>query len=733
MLRFPPFPRLSRRPGSALHALRQPLSALPRDARDTLFLLGVIAAVIAPQWARLPRWAALLAAGLLLWRGWLAWCGRPLPGRWPLAALLLAALAATLYTHQTLLQRDAGVTLIVLLLALKMLELRARRDALVVFFLGFFTLLSNFFHSQSLPTAAAMLLALLGLLAALVNAHMPVGRPPLVQSLRTAVRLALLGAPVMAALFLLFPRMAPLWGSPGESSSGRSGLGNAMTMGAITELALDDRVALRLRFAPRAGAGQGDARPDTPPQNQLYFRGPVFGAFDGSQWRPLVLRFGEDPVASPGASANLQLRGAPVRYEVLLEPQRQPWLLLLDAAGARPQLAGAPEFDVFMTPDLQWLASRPVSELLRYRATSHPHFSHGPAEWGPSLRAYTALPQEMNPRTIAWAQQLRSQHQIGARPTGAQAGALIDAALTRLRSGGYVYTLEPGRYGAHSADEFWFERKQGFCEHIASAFVVLMRALQIPARIVTGYQGGERNPVDGLWTVRQSDAHAWAEVWVAGRGWLRVDPTGAVAPGRVGAFERLQAPQGAFAAAMGTVISPGLVQTLRSAWEAVNSGWNQWVLNYTQSRQFDLLKSLGFESPDWQDLGTLLGLLVAACALVGAGWSLWERNRSDPWLRLLARARQRLARAGLLLPENLPPRAIAQRLQAWQAEQAARAAPGAGNAAAPQAAALAALSDWLLRLERLRYARPQAGANAGGLRQLRRELRSLRWPGARRR
>ena len=263
-------------------------------------------------------------------------------------------------------------------------------------------------------------------------------------------------------------------------------------------------------------------------------------------------------------------------------------------------------------------------------------------------------------------------------------------------------------YGQHTADEFWFDRKEGFCEHIASAFVVLMRAMDVPARIVTGYQGGDRNTVDGYWTVRQSDAHAWAEVWMAGRGWVRVDPTSAVAPGRTGAFERLQAPRGALATAMGTVMSPGMAQNLRAMWEAVNNGWNQWVLNYTQSRQLDLLKALGFESPSWQDLTTVLGALVGLAALGGAGWTLWERSQHDPWLRLLARARQRLAKSGLTLPDTLPPRAMAERVQA----QFGDSAQGVAN--------------WLLRLEQLRY----AAHPAHQLGALRREFRTLSWPAA---
>ncbi|MBY0411802.1 MAG: DUF3488 and transglutaminase-like domain-containing protein, partial [Burkholderiaceae bacterium] len=628
--------------------MRQTLTTLPRDARDTLFLLCVIACVIAPQVNVLPWWASLLAGGLLLWRGWLAYTGRALPGRWIVAAFLAVAVVGTFLTHRTILGRDAGVTLIVLLLALKMLELRARRDAMVVFFLGFFTLLSNFFFSQSLVTAAAMLVALVGLLTALVNAHMPVGRPPLTQALRTAGTMALLGAPIMVALFVLFPRMAPLWGMPGDTTVGRSGLSGVMKVGSIAQLALDDSVAMRVRFDTPDGAA--------PPQRDLYFRGPVLSAFDGIEWRPLS--DGSDAFARlrAGLPANLKVQGEPLRYEVTLEAHKRPWLLLLDATVDKPVLAG---MGTFMTQDLQWLTSRPITDVVRYEVESYPRFTHGPSAFTSNLRTYSELPTGFNPRTLALAQQLRNDRSINPNPAQDNTQALMNAALARLRTGGYTYTLEPGVYGRDTADEFWFDRKEGFCEHIASAFVVLMRAMDIPSRIVTGYQGGDRNPVDNLWTVRQSDAHAWAEVWIAGRGWVRVDPTSAVSPGRTGSFQRLRAPQGVFAAAMGNVISPGMTQQLRALWEAANNGWNQWVLNYTQSRQLDLLKALGFKSPSWQDLTTVLGILVTAVTAAGLAWSLWERGQHDPWLRLLARARRRLARAGLALPDALPPRTMA--------------------------------------------------------------------------
>jgi protein-glutamine gamma-glutamyltransferase len=666
-----------------LNTLRTRAAALPREARDTLFLLVVIGWVILPHGANLPWWCSLLAAAVLVWRGTLALKSRPLPGKAWLVGLLALTLGATWLTHRTLLGRDAGVTLIVVLLALKTLELRARRDAFVIFFLGFFTMLTNFFFSQSLLVAAAMMLGLLGLLTALVNAHLPVGKPPLAEAARTAGWMALLGAPIMAVLFVLFPRFAPLWGMPNDAMTGRSGLSSTMEVGNVAALALDETIAMRIKWE---GA--------PPSQQVMYFRGPVLSNFDGRQWRPLQPRLGSPVPAFMYVNPQLRVSGTPVRYEVTLEPHNRPWLLAMDVPGQPPQGVQA-----MMTSELQWMTTRPVTDLLRYRAESYPEFHSGPTTLAGVLPEYLDLPPGYNPRTLQLAADL--QREAG----GAGKAALVRAALDRLRTGGYSYTLEPGVYGTHTADEFWFDRKEGFCEHIASAFAILMRAMNIPARVVTGYQGGERNAVDGYWVVRQSDAHAWTEVWLAGQGWVRVDPTSAVAPGRTGSFQRLQAPQSVFAAAVATV-SPRFALNLRAMWEAMNNGWNQWVLNYTQSKQLNLLKNLGFESPSWEDLSYLLIGIITLVAILGAAWSYWERLQHDPWLRLLSRARRKLHAAGVDVPASAPPRSMARLLtQKYGADAHA-------------------VGQWLLKLELLRYSR----SPHGDLRALKQEFKHLAWP-----
>jgi transglutaminase-like putative cysteine protease len=664
------------------------LTQLPREARDTLFLLAVIGWVVAPMLHELPLWCGLLTGTVMLWRGVLAWRGQALPSLGWRLGLLLVAVVATLLSFKTLLGRDAGVTLVVVLLALKTLELRAQRDAFVVFFLSFFLMLTNFFYSQSLLTAAAILIALLGLLTALVNAHMPVGRPPLWQSARLAGGMALLGAPVMVLLFVLFPRMAPLWGLPGDAMAGRSGLSNEMTVGNIAHLALDDSVAMRIHFSGPA-----------PAQQDLYFRGPVLSRFDGLRWQP------DDATAVwRAAGAGLQVQGPPVSYQVTLEPNQRAWLLTLDATPKPPEL---PQGHARMTAELQWFQDRNATELLRYQAISYPQFSYGQHLTPAELAPYLALPLGFNPRTLALAQALKREAPAGA----ATASYLVQAALHRLRTGGFVYTLDPGVFGRDSADAFWFDRKAGFCEHIAAGFVILMRGAGVPARVVTGYQGGERNSVDGFWTVRQSDAHAWAEVWLSGQGWVRVDPTSAVAPARTGSFVRLAPQRSVLANAILGNVSPRFALNLRATWDALNNRWNQWVLNYSQASQLNLLKDIGFEAPSWEDLIILLCAVVVGVSLVGAAWSAWQRQRQDPWLRLLQRVRTRLQHDGLRVPANSTPRELAGLLRTQR-----------------QSPDLHTVIDWLLRLEALRYA-PSA-TRSGTRRQLttlQHEFQRLRW------
>lgn len=677
----------------------QKLMHLPRDSRDTLFLLVVIAFVEMPLIPHVPVWCAAMVAAIMLWRAVLAWNAKPLPARGWLFLVLLLTVAATWFTHRTLLGRDAGVTLIAILLALKTLEQGSKRDAYVVFFLSFFCMLSNFFFSQSLLTALLMLLALFGLTTILVNANLPVGKPPLLVSAKIASRLMLMGAPIMLLLFMLFPRLAPLWGLPSDAASGKTGLSAHMRVGTIAKLAQDDSIALRIKFADKVPSG-----------SDIYLRGPVLSAFDGREWLPRT----ELP-SEKSEQSNLRVTGEPIRYEATLEPQNKAWVFVLDAASKPPLL---PNYGLSLNADMQWTANRPITELVRYQAQSHLQFTHGPAQMDDSLDKYLALPSNSNPRTVQMAAAIKQNAFLA---NDAATTSLVSAAMQQLRAGGYEYTLEPGLYGEHTADEFWFDKKAGFCEHIASSFVILMRAMGVPARLVTGYQGGETNPIDGTWVVRQSDAHAWAEVWQVDATkqigtWVRVDPTSAVAPQRIGLQQRLAPPANVFGGAVNDALQNvwgtlgfNPLKQLRTGWEALNHAWNQKVLNYTQTKQFELLKNLGFQNPSWEDLGYLISALLIAMALIGSAWVQWDKRQHDPWLRLLDKIQLRLKALGLSTAPHTPPRALALHVHTHFGASAQE------------------LVDYLIQLENFRYSKP-SHHNSQSIGDLRQAFRNINWP-----
>jgi transglutaminase-like putative cysteine protease len=650
------------------------MGQLPREARDTLFLLAVIAWTVLPHVGQIPLWCSVMTGVVLAWRAWLAVRGAALPSRWLLLVVLAGAVTLTLAEHRTLAGKDAGVTLLVVLVALKTLELRARRDAFAVFFLGFFLVLTHFLHSQSIVIAAAMLVSVWGLLTALVLAHMPVGQPALRQAAALAARFALLGAPVMLLLFMLFPRVAPLWGMPGDQGA-RTGLSGTMRLGLFAELATDDSIAMRVRVVSGT----------VPPPEQLYFRGPVLGSFDGDTWRigesdfPRALR----------PRAELRLQGDPVELEVTLEPLKLATIPVLEATPELPPIDGV---QTLQRDDLHWATTKPVNERLVYTARAWPRFGHGPLAPVLGLQDFIDLPPGRNPRTLSWAAELRREPRYAQADARALAGALME----RIRTQGYTYTLAPRLYDeaglGNAVDEFWLDRRAGFCEHFAAAFVVVMRALDVPARVVTGFQGAEVNPVDGTLVVRQSHAHAWAEYWQAGVGWVRADPTAAVAPERILRGRSPRPPPGFVAAAFDGV-APAALLKLRALWEATNHRWNQWVLNYSRGRQQALLERLGFDAPSAQDVGRLLIGALSTLALAGAAWAWRDHHRMDPWLRAYAQVRRAAERTGVPAGDGVAPRTLAMRLR--QAH---------GARAEPAVTALDALEAW-------RYA-PAPGGNA---------------------
>jgi protein-glutamine gamma-glutamyltransferase len=650
-------------------------TASSRELRDTLFMLALIGWTLAPHLLRLSPWIGLTCVVVLAWRARLAWTQAALPGRGVLLLVLLVAAGLTWATQRTLLGRDAGVSLLVVLMTLKTLELRARRDALVVFFLGFFLVLTHFLFSQSLLTALAMGVSVWGWLTALTLAHMPAGRPRLWDAARLAGQAALWGTPVMIALFLLFPRIGPLWAMPGAEA--RTGLSDQLRLGSVAELAQDDSIALRLRFAP----GQ------RPAPEQLYLRGPVLSEYDGERWHSPRLPERGPGRLPPGPVAKT---GPVISYDMTLEPLRVPWLPLLEVNIDAPVLAPAlQERALAPAADGAVRLRAPVAEHLRLTAQAWPAARRDPRLPLLTQRALVELPPGHHARTLAWAAQLHQRPELQT----ADARTLVAAVLQHIRQEPYRYTLNPGLDDGDPIDTFWLDRRSGFCEHFASAFVVVMRALDVPARIVTGYQGSDPDAADGYLVVRQSNAHAWAEYWQAGEGWVRADPTAAVAPERVERGQRLRNPPGLMLGAMDAV-NPALRLQLRQWFERLDNRWNQWVMGYGQQQQFKLLERLGMSSPDWQSLAQLLLWLLTGVGLAGAGWAWRDARRQTPWQREQGRVLKALARLGVVGARHEAPATLAQRL--------AQRHPGGAQP----------VHDLLLEWERARYGPPRSGKAA---------------------
>ena len=615
---------------------------LTRDKSDTLLLLLASLMVLAPHFGHLPSWTSATVCLTLLWRAAITMRGSRLPPIWLLLPVSLLAMGGVYLSFRTLLGREAGVTMLTLLLTFKLLEMHARRDLFVVIFLAFFLLLTNFFYSQSIATALVMVATIIVLLTAQITFQYTGAVPPLAKRLKLAGRVFLIAAPLGVLLFVGFPRIqGPLWGLPGDAASGTSGMSDTMSPGSMTNLALSEEVAFRVSFS--AGA---------PLQQQLYWRGPVLSRYDGRTWS----RIGQPQSPREVVLLKRQLAwtGPSYPYEVTLEPGRRQFLFMLELSDPVAYIEGA---TVSYSDELEQLVQANSDKRLRYDSVAHPAYM-AQAGIGPeALEAWLQLPQGFNPRTLRYAAQIQSLR--------AEKGddAAIEAVLANFRAN-FEYTLEPNRLGRDAVDEFLFDSRKGFCEHYSGAFVYIMRAAGLPARVVNGYQGGEYNPVDGYYTIRQSDAHAWSEVWLGPqRGWTRVDPTAAVAPERIRSnlAQTLprEAPFGLQGLANLARDQNSWLAKMRFGISAVNNAWNQWILDYNPNRQENFLKELASAFGDRRVLAALAGC-AALAVLARQRWALRARDPVDA--AYLAFCRQ-LARHGVTRAPDEGPLNLSQRVR----------------------------------------------------------------------
>jgi len=631
----------------------------------TVLCVGLLLAM-APHFPRLPIWIPVLALICAGWRLTMAWRGWPAPRAIVRLGLTVAAVTGTWAHYGTVLGREAGAALLVLMLSLKLLELARVRDAFLVGALSFFLVATQFLFSQDPALAGLMLVDVVVITTGLALLQDPRGNLSISGTARRSSLLLAQSLPLMAVMFLLFPRLAtPLWGVPQLADSAKTGVSDEMAPGSISQLFIDDSAAFRVVFD-----GQ------IPPEQQLYWRGPVLWHYDGEVWTRGNLPWRR--------GAGLSDMGNVVGYRVNLEPSHRHWLFALSMPLESP--SGA-----VLTGDFELVRRRPVDELMTYRMRSALDYRAG-VPLAPALRqAALQWPEGYDPRTLDLGRSWRSELD--------DARAIVDRALARFRQQPYVYTLNPAPLGRDGMDDFLFDTREGYCEHYASAFVLLMRAAGVPARVVTGYQGGLRNRLGDYLLVRQSDAHAWAEVWIEDRGWIMVDPTAAVAPER----RELPGAGGAGSGARGW----GWFGGLGMGWDALRNLWNRWVLSYNSKRQQDLLDRLNAGDTSWRSTAAWLAGAGGLALALGVLWALagGQGGQRDPALLAWRRYRRKLARHGLRTDEATGPVDLGR--------QARRRWPGAADR-------IAQITDCFVALRYARSAPPET------LPVLKREVKRLK-------
>lgn len=559
---------------------------LSKDKHSTLLLVAACLLVLSTHIGNVFLWISVSSFSLMFWRGWLTLRGLQLPPRWLLLSIAIGLMGGIFWQFRSFFGRETGVAMLAILLSCKMLEMHARRDLFVILFLGFFLLLTSFFESQSILRALHVAIATFALLLAQLSFQYHDAMPRLWTRAKLLLYMLAITLPLTALCFFLFPRIqGPLWGLPNDADVARSGLSDSMTPGNIGKLAMSEELVFRVKFFDRV-----------PEKSELYWRAVVLSQFDGRRWT-------QPPESQRQDVRELLVRGSPIQQEITLEPGNSPYLFGVDSVLQPPQLS---DNSSFINLNGELYSGAKINNRIRYQVASYTNYILGLHASEQQLRQNLRLPVNFNPRTLEFARNIQLQH----RSLQAQ----VNAVLQFFRTEKFFYTLEPPLLGRHSVDEFLFTTRSGFCEHYASAFVVIMRALGIPARVVTGYQGGTRNTQDHFYEVRQSDAHAWAEIWTAERGWIRIDPTAAVAPERI--LHNLQATQqrNGFSGLVTSLFKENAwSKEITMRWSALNNAWNQWVLNYNQTQQIKLLDRLGLNGLDWDKaLITIfvLGLVV---------------------------------------------------------------------------------------------------------------------------
>lgn len=592
--------------------LKKPLS------RQLLWLTGLLLVLaVAPHLEHLnPLISAGFASFVVL--RFLFWStpDKPAPG-WLIFFLLPVSLGLVIYLANWTEGRQFGVALLVVMAGMKLLEMKSRRDLYVTVFMGYFILVTLFLFYQSPLITFYVFVISTGLTSLLIATNLTQDRLQWISLLKHAAIMMVASIPVMILLFVVFPRLdGPLWSLNLRGNSGLTGMSDNIRMGSISNLSQSDEVAFRVRFKNMP-----------PPAAQRYWRGMVLWFTDGRIW---------DRDKTSKRSAGFSPQAPPVEYDITMEASGQPWLFPLDhVLDASGKLALNHYGELENPTDIDARQTFTLRSSLKIRQTSLDS-----RQWQMGLQ----LPNSISPRTRQLAARLRGNNHNDEQ--------VVQAAMQFFNREAFVYTLHPPLLGTNPVDEFLFSTRKGFCEHYATSFVILMRLADIPARVVIGYQGGELNPLGGHLVVRQRDAHAWAEVWLDGKGWTRVDPTSAVAPERIEhsispTDYRTGAPV-VFNLKDTPAFMSRLARNLKWARDNLQLSWHYWVVGFNSDRQQTLLEKIGLPRMKTFQLGVAaaVGGILLGSIIFLAGMH-WRGKRRDPVEAAYASFRRKLEKAGV--------------------------------------------------------------------------------------
>ena len=589
--------------------------------RTIIFLLISIGLITAPHALNVPVPVFVFFTILLVWRLTGVWFPAYLPNQMLVFLLLLSGVSLLVIMHQGVFGRDAGTAVFVVALGLKLLEIKTARDIYLITYLAFIVAASQFLYVQNILMTAYIMLVCVSLLGTLICINS--GGLSNIVSLKVAGKILLQALPLMIIIFIFFPRMeAPRWSFLQNKNQATSGLSATLEPGSISQLGLSDELVFRAKFSS-----------DLPQRKDRYWRGPVFSFTDGKTWMQTKNKSFKQHLDK------VRFIGKPYQYQLLMEPQTKKWVFALD-------MPAVFEWPLYEKGNHQLLTFEQPGKRAEYVVTSYAQYNTGyitKAELSDNLQ----LPKRNEGRID------RLVRQLGGFDTPAE--TFINNVFAHFRNNEFYYTLMPPLMDEKPIETFLFDARAGFCGHYAAAFVYIMRVAEIPARIVSGYQGGVFNETGGFIEVRQANAHAWAEVWIADKGWVRYDPTSAIAPERIEQDVNIaqQIANNVVSFAPIQLDSQGLfyLKMARSLWSSVDYNWQRWIINYDRKHQMDFLSGFGIDSLKAM-MYWLLGLVATATLLLALYVFRKQTLILDKAQIYYAKACRKLAKIGLVKEDN---------------------------------------------------------------------------------